>query len=631
MMKKWTSDNYDVIVIGAGHAGCEAALAAARTGARTALVSLSKNHIATMPCNPSIGGIGKGQLVREVDALGGAMGLMIDRTALQIKKLNCSKGPAVQALRAQADKTLYARGMRGVLADAPRLTVIEGEVAALGIKNDRVKGLILTDNEQLKARAVVVTAGTFLGGRLIVGGQTKPGGRTGEPPAERLGIALRQAGLALGRFQTATPPRVLRDSVDFEAMKVEPGSAEPLHFSFISPAVQPLQIPCHLTYTTTETHEFIRQNIDSSPIKSGAVTEHGPRNCPSIDRKVLNFPDKTAHPVFVEPEGLDSAEMYLQGLTTAMPVDIQQGIVRTVPGLERAVIARPGYAVAYDYVLPDQLTPALETKRIRGLFTAGQVNGTTGYEEAAAQGLVAGLNAARSARGEDPIIIGRDEAYIGVLIDDLVTKGVAEPYRVYTSRAEFRLILRSDNADVRLTPLGDKAGLVTAERRDRFRRRAAEIEALEKALKDAKIPVSAKLNQTLKARGGGPIKQAVSAETLLRRPGMTLSDLERFCSFISQYEDDVRVTAEVGIKYFGYVKRELDRIARHRRLEGKRLPADLDYHQLSGLSFEARERLNRVGPRSLGQAARVSGVSPADISLLMVHLERINADEENRP
>ncbi len=630
-MKNTSSNNYDVIVIGAGHAGCEAALAAARTGARTALVTLSLKYIALMPCNPSVGGIGKGQLVREVDALGGEMGVLIDRTALQIKKLNGSKGPAVQALRAQADKALYAAGMRQVLETAPGLTIVEDEAVALIARDSVIHGLELANKGRLAAKTIVITAGTFLGGSLIIGDQAEPGGRTGEAPAERLGASLRQIGLELGRFQTATPPRVWRESIDFAAMKIEPGSAEPLHFSFVSPAVQPLQIPCHLTYTTPETHEFIRQNIESSPIKSGTVPEHGPRNCPSIDRKVLNFPDKTAHPVFVEPEGLDSAEMYLQGLTTAMPAAIQQSILRTVLGLERAVIARPGYAVAYDYVLPDQLKPSLESKAISGLFTAGQVNGTTGYEEAAAQGLLAGLNAARHARGEEPIIIGRDEAYIGVLIDDLVTKGVAEPYRVYTSRAEFRLMLRSDNADLRLTPLGDKAGLVTAARRARFRRREADIKALEDALRSARVAPSSELNEMLEASGGGPVKQAISGEALLKRPGVTLSSLTRFCPFISDYEDDVRVTSEVGIKYSGYVKRELERVDKHRRLEGKSLPADLDYHQLSGLSFEARERLNRVSPRSLGQAARVSGVSPADISLLMVHLERINADEDIRP
>jgi len=630
-MKNGSPNNYDVVVIGAGHAGCEAALAAAKTGARTALITLSLGHIALMPCNPSIGGIGKGQLVREIDALGGAMGLLIDQTSLQIKKLNGSKGPAVQALRAQADKALYAAGMRRLLEAAAGLTLIEGEAAELIVGTNRVHSLVLSNGDRLIAKAVVVTAGTFLHGRLIMGDQTEPGGRTGEAPAEKLGDSLRRAGLDLGRFQTATPPRVFRKSVDFAAMKIEPGSAEPLHFSFLSPAVQPLQIPCHLTHTTPGTHEFIRQNIEFSPIKSGAVTEHGPRNCPSIDRKVLNFPDKATHPVFVEPEGLDSEEMYLQGLTTAMPAEIQTGIVRTVPGLERAVIARPGYAVAYDYVLPDQLTSALEVKAVRGLFTAGQVNGTTGYEEAAAQGLLAGLNAARCARAEEPLIIGRDEAYIGVLIDDLVTKGVAEPYRVYTSRAEFRLMLRSDNADLRLTPLGEKAGLVTPERRARFRRREAEIKELEEALLKVRVSPSPGLNGMLEQRGGGPIKQAVAAETLLKRPGVTLADLVPFCPFISEYEDDVRVTSEVGIKYSGYVKRELDRVSKHRRLEGKRLPDDLDYHQLSGLSFEARERLNRVSPRSLGQAARVSGVSPADISLLMVHLERINTDDDTRP
>ncbi len=606
-------------------------MAAARTGSETALVTQSLNHIALMPCNPSIGGLGKGQLVREIDALGGAMGVQIDEASLQIKKLNGSKGPAVQALRAQADKALYAAGMRRVLETTAGLTIIEAEAADLLVKDGRIHGLELADKERLSARTIVVTAGTFLAGRLVIGDQTEPGGRTGEAPAERLSGSLRRIGLELGRFQTATPPRVYRDSVDFAAMKIEPGSAEPLHFSFLSPAVQPLQIPCHLTYTTPQTHEFIRQNIELSPIKSGAVTEHGPRNCPSIDRKVLNFPDKTAHPVFVEPEGLDSEEMYLQGLTTAMPAGIQTGIIRTVPGLEKAVIARPGYAVAYDYVLPDQLTSALETKAVRGLFTAGQVNGTTGYEEAAAQGLLAGLNAARLAGQEDPLVIGRDEAYIGVLIDDLVTKGVAEPYRVYTSRAEFRLTLRSDNADLRLTPLGEKAGLVTAERRDRFRRREAAIGELEEALRRVRVPPSPELDRLLERRGGGPVRQALPAETILKRPGVTLADLLPFCPFISKYEDDVRVTSEVGIKYSGYVKRELGRVSKHRRLEDKRLPADLDYHQLSGLSFEARERLNRIAPSSLGQAARISGVSPADISLLMVHLERINADDDTRP
>jgi tRNA uridine 5-carboxymethylaminomethyl modification enzyme len=558
------------------------------------------------------------------------MGVLIDQAALQIKKLNCSKGPAVQALRAQADKAFYALKMRRTLKQTPGLTLLEDEVVELVVKRGRLAGVRLARGSDLEAPAVVITAGTFLSGRLVIGDTEKPGGRAGESPAGKLSQGLHALGVELGRFQTATPPRVLRDSVDFKSMKVEPGSPEPLHFSFVSPAVQPLQIPCHLTYTTPETHEVIRHNIDLSPIKTGAVTEHGPRNCPSIDRKVINFPDKPAHPVFVEPEGLDSAEMYLQGLTTAMPEETQGEIIRTVPGLERAVIARPGYAVAYDYILPDQLSPALEVKTRPGLFTAGQVNGTTGYEEAAAQGLLAGINAARFSRGEDPLIIGRDEAYIGVLIDDLVTKGVAEPYRIYTSRAEFRLMLRSDNADLRLTPIGDKAGLVTAARRTRFSRRKAEIEALAEGLRRTNVTPSAALNNLLASRAGGPVNQTATAGTLLKRPGVGLADLEPFCPFISRFADDVRVSAEVEIKYAGYVKRELGRVAKHRRLEDKRLPPDLDYHQLSGISFEARERLNRVAPSSLGQAARVSGVSPADISLLMVHLERINADDDNR-
>lgn len=619
----------DIVIVGAGHAGCEAALAAARLGRRVVLVTFSRQHIALMPCNPSVGGIGKGQLVREIDALGGEMGLVGDATALQIKKLNSSKGPAVQAIRAQIDKARYAALMRQKLNAQSDLSIIEDEVIAIEVVKNKVAGVKLASGAAIAARAVVVTAGTFLNGSLTLGDRSFPGGRNGEPPAGPLSESLQANGIELGRFQTATPPRVSRASVDYAAMKIEPGSPGPLHFSFISPPTQPLQIPCHLTYTNSRTHDVIRRNMHLSPIKSGAVTEHGPRNCPSIDRKVLNFPDKDAHPVFVEPEGLDSAEMYLQGLTTAMPAAVQEEIVRTVVGLERAEIVRPGYAVSYDYILPDQLTPGLETKHIQGLLAAGQINGTTGYEEAAAQGLVAGLNAVRYCEGNEPFVVGRDEGYIGVLIDDLVTKGVAEPYRVYTSRAEFRLMLRSDNADLRLTPLGIRQGLVSPARRKRFSRRQSEIEQLKQQLRKTKLAPTALLNAMLEQRRGGPLKHSTSPENLLKRPGVAMNDLIPFCEFLFDIEDDVRVSAEVDIKYSGYVKREVARVVKHRRMETKALPSDLDYHRLSGISFEARERLSRVCPRSLGQAARISGVSPADISLLMVHLERLKVNSDS--
>ncbi len=624
-MLKSDPNTYDVIVVGAGHAGCEAALAAARLQRRVALVTLSAAHIAHLPCNPSIGGIGKGQLVREIDALGGAMGRVADQTALQIKKLNHSKGPAVQALRAQVDKVYYPRAMRAIITGTPRLDLIIGEAAEITVDNGMVRGVRLVEGRHLSAPAVVITAGTFLRGSLTIGTKTWPGGRMDENAAEPLAANLQTLGLKLGRFQTATPPRVRRDSVDFTAARVEPGSAEPLHFSFVSRSSRPLQLPCHLTYTTPSTHNLIRQNILESPIKSGAVSEHGPRNCPSIDRKVLNFPDKQAHPVFIEPESLDSDELYLQGLTTAMPELLQTAIIRTVPGLAKAIVTRPGYAVSYDYIPPHQLGPDLQTKIVSGLFAAGQMNGTTGYEEAAAQGLLAGLNAARWGAGETPVVLGRDQAYIGVLIDDLVTHGVTEPYRVYTSRAEFRLLLRSDNADLRLTPLAIDLGLADAERRGRFARRQVAIAALGQVLAATKLRPSRGLNARLAESGGGPITQAVSLEELLRRPGVNLSDLAKWTSVLDIYEDDVRVTATVDVKYAGYVKREVARVARYQRQEGRPIPADLDYQQLRGISFEARERLTLVRPLSLGQAARVSGVSPADISILMVHLERIDA------
>lgn len=589
---------FDVIVIGAGHAGCEAAIAAAKLGAKTLLLTTDPSTAARMPCNPSIGGIGKGQLVREIDALGGVMAQVADSTSLQIKLLNSSKGPAVQALRAQADKRRYASAMRNMLAGQANLEVRSGMAENLLTKNGAVSGVVASGSTYA-ARSVVLAAGTFLTGAVTIGDVSIPAGRMGERPALGMSESLREVGIELGRFQTATPPRIDARSIDFSLLAVEPGSDQPLSFSCERSGRQSPNLPCYLTYTDKATHQAVKRHLHRSPIKTGSVSEHGPRNCPSIDRKIINFPDKDHHPVFVEPEGLETIEMYLQGLTTAMPVDAQEDIVHSVPGLSGVRLTRPGYAVSYDYVLPEQLDAALESRPVRGLFTAGQVNGTTGYEEAAAQGLVAGINAALKAQGKPLVTIGRDEAYIGVMIDDLITKGVTEPYRMLTSRAEFRLLLRNDNAEARLTPQGREVGLISDERYSRFQARHEAAERLNRFVAEKKLDAM-----------------------LVRNPAKKLSELAE----LPVQDTDIVTAVEVEIRYKGYVERERIRVERHARLEHRDIPADLDYHRLAGISFEARERLSRVRPRSLGQAARVSGVSPADISLLTVHLERLRRD-----
>lgn len=625
-MQKREKQNTEIIVIGAGHAGCEAALSAARMGGTTCLITTNPRRVATMPCNPSVGGIGKGQLVKEVDALGGEMGRNIDKTSIQIKKLNGSKGPAVQALRAQADKRLYESSMRETIVNQDNLSLVKGHVTSINVKNGSVLGVSLSGGGRIEAKAVVLAAGTFLRGSVTVGDTAFPAGRMGEPPSNMLSESLRVIGLDLKRFQTATPPRIDRRSIDLSSLRTEPGSSEGLAFSMDTKEPTKINIPCYLTYTNERTCNTVRKNLHRSPIKTGAVTEHGPRNCPSIDRKILNFPDRHRHPVFVEPEGMETLEMYLQGMTTAMPVDAQEEIIRSVPGLERARMMRPGYAVSYDYIPPEQLKPTLESKAVKGLFVAGQLNGTTGYEEAAAQGLIAGINAALSCSGDGPLVLRRDESYIGVMIDDLITKGITEPYRMYTSRAEFRLSLRADNADSRLTPIGKDIGLISKTRYFAFKKRQNAIKRLIEYCKSKNVKPTQKVNGMLRQAGSADLKQKTVLSDLLKRPGVYIESLSQLLDDVPHCDSECRATVEMDIKYSGYMAREKQDIDRFKRLEEKRLPGDLDYHSLAGISFEAREKLTRIRPGSLGQAARISGVSPADISILMVHLERTRYD-----
>ncbi|MBE3587887.1 MAG: tRNA uridine-5-carboxymethylaminomethyl(34) synthesis enzyme MnmG [Thermoanaerobacteraceae bacterium] len=618
---EYVAGKYDVIVVGAGHAGCEAALAAARMGCRTLVVTLNLDNVALMPCNPAMGGPAKSQLVREVDALGGEIGLNTDRNAIQVRLLNTAKGPAVQALRAQADKKRYHINMKKVLENQPGLDVKQVLVERLLVQGERVAGVVGSTGATFLAPVVILTTGVYLRGRIIIGDLAFHGGPQGQFAAMNLSRSLRDLGLELGRFKTGTPARVDRRTIDFNKMTVQPGDERLLNFSFISPVRERVQVPCWLTYTTEETHRIIRENLHRSPLFSGFIQGTGPRYCPSIEDKVVRFAHRDSHQVFIEPEGLDTVEMYVQGMSTSLPEDVQLAMLRTLRGLERVEIMRPGYAIEYDYLVPTQLKPSLECKTIRGLFSAGQINGTSGYEEAAAQGIMAGINAACFIQDKEPLVLSRSEAYIGVLIDDLVTKGTSEPYRLLTSRAEYRLLLRQDNADLRLTEKGYRVGLVTGERYRAYEKRrgliAAEIERLQRTI----LPVTDRVQEVLERAGSAKLQQSTSLAALLRRPEITYDHIRQVDPGAPDLPADVQEEVEIEIKYEGYIKKQRAQVERFEKMEGRRIPADLDYDQVTGLAAEARQKLSQIRPLSIGQASRISGVNPADIAVLLVYLE----------
>ncbi|MGB9792026.1 MAG: tRNA uridine-5-carboxymethylaminomethyl(34) synthesis enzyme MnmG [Thermacetogeniaceae bacterium] len=622
MTVEYDAGRYDVIVVGAGHAGCEAALAAARMGCRTLLITLNVDYIALMPCNPAVGGPGKAHLVREVDALGGEMGVNTDKTFIQIRMLNTKKGPAVRALRAQVDKKRYQLEMLKTLQKEPGLDLKQGTVERIIVEGDRVAGIVTQTGARFQGRAVVLTTGTYLRGRIIVGDVTYSGGPNGQLAPAELAASLRDLGFELARFKTGTPPRIDKNSVDYSKLIIQPGDEKPLFFSYMSKREKRPQLPCWLTYSNERTHAIVRENLHRSPLFSGVIEGVGPRYCPSFEDKVVRFPHRERHQIFLEPEGWDTDELYVQGMNTSLPEDVQVAVLRTLPGLERAEVIRVGYAIEYDCLVPAQLKPTLETKEIRGLFTAGQLNGTSGYEEAAAQGIVAGINAALYVKEKEPLVLKRSQAYIGVLIDDLVTKDVREPYRILTSRAEYRLLLRQDNADLRLTEIGRKIGLVSDERYRRFEEKVRLLEEERRWLEEVTVKPDQEIQAYLEQKGSAPIKGRTTLKELLKRPEITYADILRLSGSEKTIPEEVAEELEIEVKFAGYLEKQEAQVARMERLESMRIPPDLDYNLVDGLSREAREKLSKVKPQTLGQAGRISGVTPADVTVLWVYLQQ---------
>ncbi|EAA0038097.1 TPA: tRNA uridine-5-carboxymethylaminomethyl(34) synthesis enzyme MnmG [Listeria monocytogenes] len=621
-MQTYDAGTFDVIVVGAGHAGVEAGLASGRMGAKTLMLTINLDMVAFMPCNPSVGGPAKGVVVREIDALGGEMGRNTDKTYIQMRMLNTGKGPAVRALRAQADKWDYQHEMKHTIEKEENITLRQGLVDRLVIEDGVCKGVITNSGAIYYAKTVVITTGTFSRGEIIVGELRYFSGPNNQQPSVKLSEHLEELGFELRRFKTGTPPRVKSSTIDYSKTEEQPGDDHPRAFSFDTVEMLLDQLPCWLTYTNETTHEIIQANLHRSPMFTATKKGTGARYCPSIEDKIVRFSDKPRHQIFLEPEGKNTEEVYVQGLSTSLPEEVQREMLRTIPGLENVEMMRVGYAIEYDAVMPDQLWPSLETKLVEGLFTAGQINGTSGYEEAAGQGLMAGINAARKVFAKEPVILGRDQAYIGVLIDDLVTKGTEEPYRLLTSRAEYRLLLRHDNADLRLTEIGHEIGLISDERYERFLAKQSAIEAEKERLQKTRIKPTAEVQAMLKEIGSGELKDGILAADLLRRPEITYDKIAQIVSRETFVTDEIAEQVEIQIKYEGYIQKSNLQVEKMKRMEDKKIPENIDYDAISGLATEALEKLKKIEPLSIAQASRISGVNPADISILLVYIEQ---------